>query len=119
MPEPEVSGYKIHWGTQSGVYTHSQDAGNATDAVVSEFMEGVEYFTAISAYSATGEESDYSAEISFVYDSSDRLILLEAEDGALTAPNTAPVEKKSTICFAMATATLTCASVVEAPRCGV
>jgi len=84
--DPIVSGYKVHWGTQSGVYTQTFDAGNATEATISGFAEGVRYFSAITAYSNTGEESDYSTEISFTYDPTDRIILLEAESGVLTAP---------------------------------
>ncbi len=65
VADPVVSGYKIHWGTASGVYTHTLDAGNVTEVIISEFSEGAEYFSAITAYSDTGEASDYSAEVSF------------------------------------------------------
>lgn len=86
VPDPIVSGYKVYWGTQSRVYTQTVDAGNATELIGTGFSEGVAYFAAITAYSNTGEESDYSTELSFVYDSIDRLIFLEAENGVLTAP---------------------------------
>ena len=86
VANPVVIGYKVHWGTASGVYTHSLDAGNVTEVIIEAFSQSVEYFAAITAYSDTGEESDYSTELSFIYDTTDRVILLEAEDGALTAP---------------------------------
>jgi len=94
-PEPIVTGYKIHWGTESGVYTESVDVGNVTEAVIQDFFEGVEFYAAITAYADTGEESDYSEEIRFVWTaesaaandrSTDRMVLIEAEDGSLTAP---------------------------------
>jgi len=65
VSSPAVSGYKVHWGTQSGVYDHSLDAGNVTELIIAEFAQGVQYFAAITAYSNTGVDSDYSAEISF------------------------------------------------------
>ncbi|MCX6865109.1 MAG: hypothetical protein NTV46_02615, partial [Verrucomicrobia bacterium] len=86
VADPIVSGYKVHWGTASGVYTHSFDAGNVTEVIISAFSQGVEYFAAGTAYSDTGEESDYSTELSFIYDAADRLVLLEAENGMLTSP---------------------------------
>lgn len=86
VPDPIVSGYKVHWGQVSGTYTHCVDAGNVTEVVIAEFTEGVRYFSAVTAYAETGEESDYSTEISFVYESSDRIVFLEAEDGVLSAP---------------------------------
>ena len=30
VPDPIVSGYKVYWGTASGVYTHTEDASHAT-----------------------------------------------------------------------------------------
>ncbi|MCF7676254.1 MAG: DUF4998 domain-containing protein, partial [Akkermansiaceae bacterium] len=86
VDDPIVSGYKVHWGTESRAYPHTVDAGNETEVVIAEFTEGTRYFSAVTAYAETGEESDYSTEISFVYDSTDRIILLEAENGVLTAP---------------------------------
>ena len=83
---PLVSGYKVYWGTASGVYTRTLDAGNTTTAAITEFAEGVEYFAAITAYSATGEESGFSTELCFTYDATDRMVLLEAENGVLTTP---------------------------------
>jgi hypothetical protein len=65
VADPVVSGYKVHWGTRSGVYDYSLDAGSVTEVIISEFSEGVEYFSAVTAHSESGEESDYSAEVSF------------------------------------------------------
>ena len=86
VADPIVVGYKVYWGTKSGVYTQTVDAGNVTNLIGVGFSEGVTYFATVTAYSDTGEESDYSTELAFVYDNIDRLVLLEAESGVLTAP---------------------------------
>jgi hypothetical protein len=67
VADPVVTGYKVHWGTSSGLYTHSVDAGNSTEMIIGSFAEGVTYFAAVTAYGSGGEESDYSSECSFVY----------------------------------------------------
>ena len=82
--DPRVSGYELHWGKETGIYTHSHNVGNATEVVIEDFTEGVEYFASVTAYDGLGVESDYSVEISFVYDSVDKIILLEAEEGELS-----------------------------------
>ncbi len=86
VADPVVTGYKVHWGTESGTYTHSLDAGNVVEVIVAGFAEGGKYFAAITAYDNAGAESDYSTELFFIYDTTDRVILLEAEDGVLLPP---------------------------------
>jgi hypothetical protein len=81
VANPVVSGYKVHWGTASGVYAHTVDAGNVTEVIIGEFSEGIEYFAAITAYSDSGEESDFSTEISFIYDSTAPEIAVEQAVG--------------------------------------
>jgi hypothetical protein len=60
--------------------------GNVVEVIVAGFAEGGRYFAAITAYDNTGGESDYSTELFFIYETTDRVILLEAEDGALMPP---------------------------------
>jgi len=64
-PEPEVAGYKIYYGTSSGNYTASLDAGSATSALVSGLQEGVTYFFSAVAYDASNNESGFSNEITY------------------------------------------------------
>lgn len=59
-----VSGYKVNYGTASGNYTSSINAGNATTGTVSGLTDGVKYYFAITAYDASGVQSDYSNEVS-------------------------------------------------------
>lgn len=64
-PSPEVTGYRIHLGVASGIYTSSGMVGKVTTKTVSGLAGGVTYFLAISAYDASGLESTFSNEISY------------------------------------------------------
>ena len=59
-----MAGYKVYYGQASGIYTNSIDVGNATRCIVSGLDEGKTYFFVAKAYSNSGEESDFSSEIS-------------------------------------------------------
>ena len=62
-PEPSVQGYRVYFGKASGFYTNVLDVGNRTDCVIQELDAGTTYFFACTAYSATGDESNFSGEI--------------------------------------------------------
>ena len=57
--QPEVTGYKIYWGTSSGTYTNSVDVGNVTTYTVCGLNLGSYYFS-VTAYDNDGHESTYS-----------------------------------------------------------
>jgi hypothetical protein len=63
---PEVVGYRIHYGTEAGNYTKAvQVEGRLTSkAVVDNLEDGKTYFFVITSYNAKGEESPYSYEMS-------------------------------------------------------
>jgi hypothetical protein len=63
--EPDLAGYRLHYGTQSGVYTVTRDVGMVTEATVSYLSEGVTFFFAVTAYDTFGFESLPSDEVSF------------------------------------------------------
>ena len=60
----DVTGYKIHYGTASGTYTQSVDAGNQTSYTVSNLTNGQTYYFAVTSYNAAAYESEYSNEVS-------------------------------------------------------
>ena len=62
-PEPAVEGYRVYYGKASGFYTNVMDVGNRTDCVIPGLEAGTTYFFACTAYSATGDESNFSGEI--------------------------------------------------------
>jgi hypothetical protein len=62
-PEPAVQGYRVYYGKASGFYTNVVDVGRSTDCVIQGLEAGTTYFFACTAYSATGDESNFSGEI--------------------------------------------------------
>jgi hypothetical protein len=62
--EPELAGYKIHYGTASGSYTVHIDVNNVTTYVVTGLTAGQTYYFAATAYDSFGNESDYSNSVS-------------------------------------------------------
>ena len=63
--EPELAGYKIYWGTASGNYTSSKDAGKTPTCTVTGLDEGKTYYFAATAYDGSSNESGYSNQISY------------------------------------------------------
>jgi hypothetical protein len=65
----DVTGYKIYYGTESGVYTSSIDVGNKTRYPIADFsgvvaVKGITYYITVTAYDADKTtESAYSNEI--------------------------------------------------------
>jgi hypothetical protein len=68
-PEPSIQGYRVYYGKASGFYTGVYDAGNRTDCVITGLEPGVTYYFACTAYSATGDESNFSGEIIYTSNS--------------------------------------------------
>jgi hypothetical protein len=63
--EPDLGGYKLHYGTSSGIYTRSVDAGNETTINVPELVSGFTYYFVVTAYNDAGVESPPSNEVVF------------------------------------------------------
>ena len=65
-----VAGYSIHYGDMPGVYTNvvRVDGRFTSDAVIGGLEAGKTYFFTVTAYTADGKESAYSAEISNIKD---------------------------------------------------
>ncbi len=63
--EPLVTGYRLYYGKASGVYMNAVDAGNRTDCTVTGLDAGTTYYFAATAYTAAGDESALSNEISY------------------------------------------------------
>ena len=59
-PEPNLAGYKIHYGLQSRDYTSSIDVGNQTSYTLTGLTEGQTYYFAATAYDTAGNQSNYS-----------------------------------------------------------
>jgi hypothetical protein len=65
-PSPNVVGYRVHVGTQSGLYPIQLDAGNQTMMEVPHLIDGTTYYFMVTAYLADGTESFPSEEIHYL-----------------------------------------------------
>jgi hypothetical protein len=63
--DPNVTGFRVYYGTSSHSYQSNNDAGQNTTLTVSNLQDGTAYFFAVTAYDTTGIESGYSNEISY------------------------------------------------------
>ena len=64
-PEPTVVGYRVYRGGASRNYTNAVSVA-ATSVVFADLAAGATYFFAVTALDATGLESGFSAEVSYV-----------------------------------------------------
>jgi len=63
-PEPDITGYRLYYGTESGVYTSQVDAPGPM-AIATNLLAGETYYFAAVAYNGIGLESELSEEISY------------------------------------------------------
>ena len=59
----DLAGYKVYYGTTSGVYDNVIDVADVTTYTLTDISPGTYYF-AVTAYDDGGNESDYSNEVS-------------------------------------------------------
>ena len=63
--DPDLSGYKVYYGTSSGIYTGNTSVGKQTTADVTNLQDCKVYYLAVKAVDANGNESlAFSNEIS-------------------------------------------------------
>jgi hypothetical protein len=60
-----LSGYKVHYGTQSRSYSNALDAGKNVSYTVPNLAEGKTYYFAVTAQNTAGQSSGYSNEVSY------------------------------------------------------
>jgi hypothetical protein len=63
--EPDIAGYLVYFGTQSGLYSGSLNVGNVTSVQMNTPDNTTTYYFAVEAYSSSGLHSDMSAEVSW------------------------------------------------------
>jgi hypothetical protein len=63
--EPDISGYRLHYGPSSGNYRASVDVGAVTAYTITGLDRNATYYIAATAYNAAGSESAYSNEVVF------------------------------------------------------
>ena len=63
--EPDLSGYKLYYGTSPGNYPNVITLGLVTTYTVTNLTDGVTYYFALTAFDTEGFESDKSNEVSY------------------------------------------------------
>jgi hypothetical protein len=64
--EPDLAGYKVYYGTQSGDYDVAIDVGDAIQYTVWGLAPETRYYLALTAYDTSWNESDFSWEVSAI-----------------------------------------------------
>lgn len=67
---PDLSGYRLYVGTQSGQYDTTIEVGNTPSYTYQGLREGTSYFFAVSAYDKNGIESSRSNEVTYALSAS-------------------------------------------------
>jgi hypothetical protein len=94
-PEPDIAGYKLHYGTASGAYDQVLDVGDVTHASLLTLLHGTDYFFTVNAYNSAGLEGPLSDEAVVLSDNAN-LSSLALSTGTLTPPFDSSVETYST-----------------------
>jgi len=89
--EVDMTGYKIYYGIQPGVYSVIIDAGNVTSYPIENLTAGVTYYFTLTAYDQSGNESGYALEVPFMVEDTDPPVVssvtCQAIDGVLVRYN--------------------------------
>lgn len=63
-PEPDIAGYRLHYGTAPGIYDQEKVVLDATEAQVQGLKEGTTYYFSVAAFNHSGQTGPNSDEIS-------------------------------------------------------
>jgi hypothetical protein len=66
VPDTNITGYAVYYGTNSGVHPTRMDVGTNVTATVSNLAEGGTYYFVVTSYNSTNLESAPSSEVSYI-----------------------------------------------------
>ena len=64
-PITGLTGYRLHYGTDSQVYSTTMDVGLTLTATLTNLQEGVPCFATVAAYNESGIEGEYAPELTW------------------------------------------------------
>jgi len=79
--EPDLSGYKLYYGTSPGNYPSIKTLGKVTTDTVTNLTDGIAYYFALTAFDTEGLESGKSNEVSYTPPSSQTYTLTVSKTG--------------------------------------
>ncbi len=88
--ESDLAGYKLHYGTASGNYTQSIDAGPALTVTAPNLTGGTTYFFVLTAYNTAGLESLPSNEVRYTVPVQRLVLTLDTAAKKLTWTDSVP-----------------------------
>lgn len=65
-PLTDLGGYKVYYGTESGVFPNSIDVGNNISCTIDGLASGNTYYLAVTSYDTAGNESNFSPIVSLL-----------------------------------------------------
>ena len=78
--ETDLAGYRIYYGLESRNYASTVDVGNRTSYTLTDLTPEKVYYFAAKAYNSAGQESSFSNEISYFYNSSGKIVTISPND---------------------------------------
>ncbi|MBI3606761.1 MAG: fibronectin type III domain-containing protein [Nitrospirae bacterium] len=81
--EPDLAGYKVHYGTAPGTYSVVSDVGDVTTLTVTGLGPGT-YYLAVTAYDTSGNESAASNEVSKSFADTTPPVISAVASGTIT-----------------------------------
>ena len=107
-PEPNVSGYLLHYGIEPGVYSDVIDVGSRTSFTIPDLAVGRRYYVAVKAYTGDGVSSTFSTEVSDLVAATPANNLIAAygfeETSGVVVNDSSPARNHGTIAGAARTA---------------
>lgn len=85
--ENDLAGYKVYWGIQSRRYDNFVNSGLDTCYTLNDLLPGNNYYFAVAAYDSSGNESQFSDEVSIYIEGDNNLLTKNKNLASYNFPN--------------------------------